>query len=253
MISILITAGGTSEPIDHIRSISNTATGRLGSLIADEFISEGDQNIQVFYVCTHNALRPRSENITCIEIESVAQLQKAVTELMDAYLIDAVIHGMAVSDYRVKSVTTPQRVAKHLRNNESASILNETELLNALAAADIREETGKISSQLGNCIILLEQTPKILPLFREKAPNAVIVGFKLLCEVPQNELLDTAYRLLVQNGCNYVLANDSARIHEDQHEGHLIDSAKRTQNFATKQEIAKGIVKTVFKELREKQ
>ena len=37
MINILITAGGTSEPIDSVRSISNTATGRLGSLIADAF------------------------------------------------------------------------------------------------------------------------------------------------------------------------------------------------------------------------
>lgn len=252
MMNILITAGGTSEPIDNVRSISNTATGRLGSLIADEFALEGDQNIRVFYVFAHNALRPKSKNITCIEIGSVAELQKTVTELMDAYPIDAVIHSMAVSDYRVKSVTTPQRVAERFQNNEDTSIQSETELLNALVETDVREEAGKISSQLGNPIVLLEQTPKILPLFRENAPNAVIVGFKLLSEVSQNELIDTAYRLLVKNGCNYVLANDSARIHRDQHEGHLIDSNKRTQTFTTKQEIAKGIVKTVLKELREK-
>lgn len=252
MINILITAGGTSEPIDNVRSISNTATGKLGSLIADEFVSEGNKNIRVFYVFAHNALRPKSKNITCIEIGSVAELQKTVKELMDTYPIDAVIHSMAVSDYRVKSVTTPQRVAERLQNNEAASIQSETELLNALVETDVREETGKISSQLGNPIVLLEQTPKILPLFRENAPNTVIVGFKLLSKVSQNELIDTAYRLLVKNGCNYVLANDSARIHGDQHEGYLIDSDKRTQTFTTKQEIATGIVKAVFKELREK-
>ena len=32
MKTILITAGGTSEPIDNIRSITNTGTGALGSL-----------------------------------------------------------------------------------------------------------------------------------------------------------------------------------------------------------------------------
>ena len=36
-MNILITAGGTTETIDGVRSITNTGTGRLGSLIADEF------------------------------------------------------------------------------------------------------------------------------------------------------------------------------------------------------------------------
>ena len=35
--NILITSGGTSEPIDRIRSITNTSTGTLGSLIAKAF------------------------------------------------------------------------------------------------------------------------------------------------------------------------------------------------------------------------
>ena len=33
---IIVTAGGTRERIDEVRSITNGATGRLGSLIADE-------------------------------------------------------------------------------------------------------------------------------------------------------------------------------------------------------------------------
>ena len=35
-MNIIVTAGGTSEPIDNVRRIANTGTGRLGSLVADE-------------------------------------------------------------------------------------------------------------------------------------------------------------------------------------------------------------------------
>ena len=35
MKRILITAGATSEPIDAVRAITNNATGKLGSYIAD--------------------------------------------------------------------------------------------------------------------------------------------------------------------------------------------------------------------------
>ncbi|MFO7160860.1 MAG: phosphopantothenoylcysteine decarboxylase, partial [[Clostridium] cellulosi] len=37
-MNVLITAGGTTENIDPVRKIKNTATGRLGSLIAEEFV-----------------------------------------------------------------------------------------------------------------------------------------------------------------------------------------------------------------------
>ena len=40
-MNIIVTAGGTSEPIDNVRRIANTGTGRLGSLVADE-LAEAD-------------------------------------------------------------------------------------------------------------------------------------------------------------------------------------------------------------------
>lgn len=37
---VLITAGGTSEKIDNVRSITNHSTGRLGCLIAEKFSTD---------------------------------------------------------------------------------------------------------------------------------------------------------------------------------------------------------------------
>ena len=57
-MDILITAGGTSERIDEVRKISNIATGRLGSLIADAFLQK---DTDVTYLCTEGAILPKSK------------------------------------------------------------------------------------------------------------------------------------------------------------------------------------------------
>ena len=47
---VVITAGGTSEMIDSVRSITNKSSGKLGSLIAENFYNF-DNNIEVVYDC----------------------------------------------------------------------------------------------------------------------------------------------------------------------------------------------------------
>ena len=58
-MNIIVTAGGTSEPIDNVRRIANTGTGRLGSLVADE-LAEADWTGHIFYVCAKDSNRPVS-------------------------------------------------------------------------------------------------------------------------------------------------------------------------------------------------
>ena len=250
MKNILITAGGTSEPIDHVRSITNTGTGRLGSIIADTF-AQKDGIGRIFYLCSASAVRPSSERITVIEIKTTADLQTAVQNLLAEQRIDAVIHSMAVSDYTVRAVTSAEELAKYLQKEDISSD-PEKRILQAMEQADIRTKSGKISSQIGSPLLLLKQTPKILPLFRELSPSAVVVGFKLLSDTTEKVLFDTAFRLLQQNRCDFVLANDSAHIHGDRHTGYLIDRQKNVVTFHTKQEIAEGIANAVIEEMEKK-
>ena len=42
MLNIVITAGGTSEPIDNVRKITNSSTGKLGAVIAEELLKRED-------------------------------------------------------------------------------------------------------------------------------------------------------------------------------------------------------------------
>ena len=57
-MKVLITAGGTSEPIDQVRSITNHASGTLGIEIAKVFLQNG---VTIDYVVTKSAKKPAAD------------------------------------------------------------------------------------------------------------------------------------------------------------------------------------------------
>jgi phosphopantothenate-cysteine ligase len=239
-VNILISAGGTRERIDSVRSITNAATGRLGSLIAACF-DQAPETERIFYVCGQNAVRPESKKAELTVVEDTAGLERAVRKILSHNRVDAIIHSMAVSDYRVRSVTTPARIA---------GLAAGTSVIEAIDNAPSLEMDGKISSGEDRLVVVLEPTPKIISLFQTLAPQALLVGFKLLDHVSRETLIDTAFRLLEKNRCAFVVANDSRDIHDDVHIACLIDRNRRIQRFGAKDEIARGIAKAVLEQLK---
>ncbi len=239
--NILITAGGTAEPIDRVRSITNTGTGKLGSLIAARF-SEYEEVKNIWYVHAKNAVMPECDKVSSVPISSAEDLLCTVKKLCAENRIDAVIHSMAVSDYRVRSVISAQEV--FAASHESADI---DELFRFTDKENLVKKSNKISSDMHNPVIFLEKTPKVLPVFRKLLPEAVIVGFKLLDHVSHEELIDTAHRLLQKNSCDYVLANDYQTVEAGAHEGYLIDRFRNETAFSGKEAIAAGIAEAVMK------
>jgi len=71
-VSVLVTAGGTQEDIDH-------AAGRLGSLIADAFLRDG---AKVTYLCGETSELPVSCTCDIIKIRNVAQLVETLDTLL---------------------------------------------------------------------------------------------------------------------------------------------------------------------------
>jgi len=266
-MNVLVTAGGTIEPIDNVRSITNTGTGKLGSLIADEFLSDSAVD-HLFYICTKNAVKPQNPNADIVFIKSVSDLENCVRQILNDNEIDIIIHSMAVSDFTVRSVTDMTTLISLLNDfilkNEVDMIDNgidmsdngtdkidrdeaEQYLLEGFSKNDLIGKSGKMSSQVKYPLILLDETPKVLPQFREKSPNSIIVGFKLLSGVTKDELLDVAYDLLQTNKCDFVLANDESLITKDKHVAHLLNEHKETISFETKEEIAVGLVEAILK------
>jgi len=213
---IIITSGGTAEPIDHVRSITNRSTGRLGSLIAQRFCDAG---AWVEYVHGPGAAVPDGAFLR--PVQTADDLQAALRALC-AQRVDAMIHGMAVSDYRVKA---------------------------AFAEGGELERGAKIPSTLRELQLLLEPAPKVISELRDLVPEAVLVGFKLLDGVDQDVLLRTAMELLQKNRCDFVLANDLRDITPEGHIGYLLDKTGKYVRHSTKEEIAGAIFTAVTEAL----
>lgn len=254
-MKVLITAGGTTEKIDNVRSITNTSTGTLGSMIAEGF-AQAPAVEEIIYVCSEAAVRPQSEKTKVVCIDTVESLEKAAKEICSQGKLDIIIHSMAVSDYRVKSVTSSDMLAEQmvLQKAQLADLENrQTSALSAAlldASGSVVNGDGKISSDVENMILLMERTPKVISFFQTLAPEATLVGFKLLDGVPTDTLIDKGYQVLQDNGCSFVLANDLRQMNKTQHVGYLIDQQKNYKSYQTKQEIAAAIVKAVIEERR---
>ncbi len=258
-MNIIITAGGTTEKIDDVRSISNSSTGRLGSAIAQAFIkSDNFSGCTIYYICGQNAVVPPSDKITPIRIGGVGELVSQIENIMAAEEIDIFIHSMAVSDYTVKSVTTKNRIQDSIKSffdgkasggyghrQDSSGELAAGILSAAFDGTSPLNSSGKISSDMEDLIIEMKRTPKVIGMIKKLCPQVLLVGFKLLSSVDRETLIDVAYDLLKKNSCDLVLANDLAQITKDRHTGYLISEDKSYERLETKEEIALAVVNRV--------
>ncbi len=255
-MKVLITAGGTTEPIDSVRSITNTSTGRLGSLIGERYEKMVDIT-KIYYVCGKNSIVPEAEKVEVVLIDTVSDLEKTVRKILDKDEIDIIIHSMAVSDYRVQAVTTASIISNAINSKLSsldANLQDITEkFIKSLFQADENSlcNDGKLRSDFKDLILYMEKTPKIISIFKTIAPQAILVGFKLLDNVRVEELINTAFQVLQENKCSFVLANDLREISTEKHVGYLIDENKNYTRCTTKEEIADTIVLATMNRKRE--
>lgn len=229
-MNIIITAGGTSERIDDVRSITNTSTGRLGHAIGQCFLESYDSQIdKLYYLHGLRALPVEGDKVTAIPVAGARDLQAELKRLLTEEKIDAVVHAMAVSDYMVKEVTTLEKIK---------------------SGAGGRLEGNKISSNIDDLTIILERSPKVISSIKKLSPETTLVGFKLLSHVPHEELIQVGKALLEKNDCSFVLANDLAEIGGGRHRGYLIHRDGSYDTMENNEEIARMIAKRVLEERR---
>ena len=91
---IVISAGGTAEPIDPVRYIGNRSTGKMGVALAEAAL---DRGARVTIVAGMVAV-PLPAEATVIRVETTAQMRDAVLDLLDG--ADALVMAAAVADFR---------------------------------------------------------------------------------------------------------------------------------------------------------
>lgn len=212
-LSAVVTAGGTREPIDDVRSITNFSTGRFGHSLAQQLVDSG---FDVTIICpreTPFVAGGAIESATYLPLTDTANLQQTLAEQESPHLV---FHAAAVSDYRPKAPVE-----------------------------------GKIRSDEETMVIELERTPKILAGLRELyGVETFLVGFKLLSGVSRQELVDAALAQTKRNRLNLTVANDLQYLHDGRHPVVLVTSEGGAINLdGERDEVAANIVEFVRKRM----
>ena len=188
-MKVLITAGGTAEPLDGVRRLSNTSTGATGLALAREFAARGDEVI---------LLHAESVDAGSLAMEqerylSFDDLAAALERLLGGHHFDAVIHLAAVSDYRLASIEVDGK-------------------------AIVPGARGKIGS--GHELVLrLRPNPKLIDNLRDWSanPELAVVGFKLTDDPDPSAREKSVAALLERGSADLVVLNDIREIAGESH------------------------------------
>jgi phosphopantothenoylcysteine decarboxylase / phosphopantothenate---cysteine ligase len=90
---VLVSAGGTREPVDTVRYIGNRSSGRMGVALAEEARARG---ADVTLLAANLAIRAPS-GVHVVETPTAADLEREALDRADA---DVVVMAAAVADYR---------------------------------------------------------------------------------------------------------------------------------------------------------
>ncbi len=95
-LRVVVSAGGTREPIDAVRVIANRSSGKQGYALAEEAQSRG---AEVTLVSTVNL--PTPAGVSLVPVETAAEMDAAITAA--AATADIVVMAAAVADFRPAS------------------------------------------------------------------------------------------------------------------------------------------------------
>lgn len=137
-LRVLVTAGGTREPIDSVRYVGNRSSGRMGFAIAEQAARRGAE----VTVLAANVTLPRTAGIDYLDVETASQLADACREQFPR--CDVLLMAAAVADFRPADPVD----------------------------AKIKKDAGAPNA------IALERTPDILSgLAVQRVPGQTVVGF----------------------------------------------------------------------------
>lgn len=96
-LKVLVTAGGTREPIDSVRFVGNSSSGRMGLALAS---AARERGAEVTVIAANVALDPPA-GVVWREVSTAAELSRACEEAFPA--CDVLLMAAAVADFRPAS------------------------------------------------------------------------------------------------------------------------------------------------------
>lgn len=213
-LSVLVSAGGTREPVDAVRFLGNRSSGRMGVAVAAEARRRGAK----VTLLASNLAVPAPAGVEVVETPSAADMEReATTRAADA---DVIVMAAAVADYRAAEPVGGKRPKT-----------GEDWMLRL-------EPTVDVLAQLGE----LERNGQVLVGFGAEAGEAGLARKRQM-------LADKSLDLVVYNdvsapGIGFDAPDNEVTL--------LSAGAERRLSKASKEEIAAGIVDEVERLLEER-
>jgi phosphopantothenoylcysteine decarboxylase/phosphopantothenate--cysteine ligase len=176
-VRILVSAGGTREPIDPVRFLGNRSSGRQGYALAATAVARGASVTLV----SANVDLPDPAGATVVRVGTALQLQDAV--LRAATAADVVVMAAAVADFRPAQVAADKikKGAGPDAQPEPLSLVRNPDVLAGLAAA---RSAGELD------------------------PSLLLVGFAAETGDAEGDTLGHAAVKLARKGVDLLVVND---------------------------------------------
>ena len=123
---VVVSAGGTREPLDAVRYVGNRSSGRMGVALAREAARRGAE----VTLLAANLSVPAPDGVTLVETPTAADLEREARARADA---DVIVMAAAVADYRPAAPLEEKRA----KDGDSWSVELEptTDVLTAIGAS----------------------------------------------------------------------------------------------------------------------
>ena len=207
---VLVTAGGTREPIDAARFIGNFSSGKQGVAFARAAKLLGAE-VELIAANLDDSL---TSGLKTIFVSTALELSNALAEKSGSY--DMLVMAAAVADYKPTESTSTK-----LKRSEMGEQLN----LSLIANPDILANTVKS--------------------LRASASKAVVIGF---AAEASDDLESLARVKLSAKGCDYLVANDISNdkvFGKDDTEIVLVDKSGSSSFQGSKQSVAKDVLSLI--------
>jgi phosphopantothenoylcysteine decarboxylase / phosphopantothenate---cysteine ligase len=167
---VVVSAGGTREPLDPVRFLGNRSSGLQGYALAATAVARGAEVVLV----SANVALPDPAGVKVVQVGTARELHEAVLE--QSLGADAVVMAAAVADFRPEQTATTK-----------------------LKKGSAEEPTG----------IALVRNPDVLrDLVERREPRQVIVGFAAETGDPSGDVLAHGRAKLAAKGCDLLVVND---------------------------------------------
>jgi len=188
---VVISAGGTREPLDPVRFLGNRSSGKQGYTLAEVAAARG---AEVTLISANVAL-PVPEGVKLVLVQTAAELGEAVAKA--AQDCDVVVMAAAVADYRPAHYTDVK-----IKKSYDDTVRDDDTARDDDTVPD-RDQSAPTIELVRNPDVLAE-----LVQSRGSATSPVIVGFAAETGDGEHTVLDLAQEKFVRKGCDVLVANE---------------------------------------------